>query len=54
MGSEDERFALSQGSNQRASQMALSYLYGGGGNQQQSTPSNTGMWGFNQYAGAPR
>jgi len=31
MGSEDERYALSQGMNQRATQMALGYLYGGGG-----------------------
>ncbi len=31
MGSEDERYALSQGMNERASRMALGYLYGGGG-----------------------
>lgn len=53
LGSEDERYALSQGMNERASRMALGYLYGGGGGGQ-STPSNTGMWGFNQYEGAPR
>lgn len=53
LGSEDERYALSQGMNERASRMALGYLYGGGG-EGQSTPGNTGMWGFNQYEGAPR
>lgn len=31
LGSEDERFALQQGFNQRATQAALGYLYGGGG-----------------------
>lgn len=32
MGSEDERFALQQGYNQRATQMAMGYLFGGGQN----------------------
>lgn len=31
LGSEDERNALQQGYNQRATQMAMGYLYGGGG-----------------------
>lgn len=46
MGSEDERFALQQGYNQRAMQTALGYLYGGGASQQQSTPNNTQFLGF--------
>lgn len=46
MGSEDERYALSQGSNQRATQMAMSYLYGGGGGGQ-----GGGMNNFNYGAG---
>ncbi len=46
MGSEDERYALQQGYNQRAMQTALGYLYGGGGGQQQSTPNNTQFLGF--------
>ena len=53
LGSEDERHALQQGYNQRATQMAMGYLYGGGQGGQ-STQGNTGMWGFNQYSGAPR
>lgn len=42
LGSEDERNALQQGFNQRATQMALGYLYGGGsgGGGSQSTPGN--------------
>lgn len=32
LGSEDERFALNQGYNQRATQMAMGYLFGGGQN----------------------
>jgi hypothetical protein len=39
MGSEDERYALQQGYNQRAMQTALGYLYGGGGGQSQG-PNN--------------
>ena len=55
LGSEDERNALQQGYNQRATQMAMGYLYGGGGGgSDQSTPGNYGGWGFNQYSGAPR
>jgi hypothetical protein len=46
MGSEDERFALQQGYNQRAMQAALGYLYGGSGGQTQSTPNNTQFLGF--------
>jgi len=46
MGSEDERYALQQGYNQRAMQTALGYLYGGSGGQQQSTPNNTQFLGF--------
>lgn len=41
MGSEDERFALQQGYNQRAAQTALGFLYGGGGGQS-SGPNNFG------------
>ena len=48
MGSEDERFALSQGMNQRASQMALSYLYGGGGGGQGSSVNNFNLPQQNQ------
>lgn len=42
MGSEDERYALSQGMNERASRMALGYLYGGGGGsgQPNSAPAS--------------
>jgi hypothetical protein len=40
LNSEDERNALQQGFNQRATQMAMGYLYGGGGGQSQSTPGN--------------
>jgi len=46
LGSEDERFALQQGYNQRASQMALGYLYGGG--QGQNNGANSGP---NQFLG---
>ncbi len=53
LGSEDERHALQQGYNQRATQMAMGYLYGGGQGGQ-STPGNYGGWGYNQYEGAPR
>ncbi len=53
LGSEDERNALQQGYNQRATQMAMGYLFGGGSGGQ-STPSNTGMWGLGSYSGAPR
>lgn len=38
MGSEDERFALQQGYNERATQRAMGYLFGGGG--QQSSGAN--------------
>lgn len=46
LGSEDERNALEQGYNQRATQMALGYLYGGGGvnNGPNSAPNQ--MLGF--------
>ncbi len=41
LGSEDERNALQQGFNQRATQMAMGYLYGnGGGGGSQSTPGS--------------
>ena len=41
MGSEDERFALQQGYNQRATQMAMGYLYGNsGGNQGPNSQPN--------------
>lgn len=53
LGSEDERFALQQGYNQRATQMAMGYLYGGGGGSGQPN-SQTGQWGFYGYNGAPR
>ena len=47
MGSEDERYALSQGMNQRATQMALGYLYGGGGGQGGNNfQNNSGMYGY--------
>ncbi len=39
LGSEDERNALQQGFNQRATQMAMGYLYGNGGGSQ-STPGS--------------
>jgi hypothetical protein len=50
MGSEDERYALTQGFNQRASQAALGYLYGGGGG---SSGGNNfgGNSGNNQFLG---
>ncbi len=50
MGSEDERYALTQGFNQRASQAALGYLYGGGGG---SSGGNNfgGDSGNNQFLG---
>lgn len=46
MSSEDERYALQQGYNQRAAQTALGYLYGGGGvnNGPNSAPNQ--MLGF--------
>lgn len=46
MGSEDERFALQQGYNERATQRAMGYLFGGGGGQSQSTPNNNQFLGF--------
>lgn len=47
MGSEDERYALSQGMNQRATQMALGYLYGGGsGGGNSSNYTGNQMLGF--------
>lgn len=45
MGSEDERYALQQGYNQRATQMALGYLYGGGGGGTQGQ-NNSQFLGF--------
>jgi hypothetical protein len=54
MGSEDERYALAQGFNQRASQAALGYLMGGrpgggGGDGGQSRPSSF-VGGFSSNA----
>lgn len=49
MGSEDERYALQQGYNQRAMQTALGYLYGGGGssgNESRAENPNYGFYGF--------
>jgi hypothetical protein len=46
LGSEDERYALSQGMNQRASQMALGYLYGGGGVNRGPNSPPTQFLGF--------
>lgn len=46
LGSEDERYALSQGQNQRATQMALGYLYGGSGGQQQRPQTGNQFLGF--------
>ena len=41
LNSDDERYALQQGYNQRATQMAMGYLYGsGGGGGQSSGPNN--------------
>jgi hypothetical protein len=52
MGSEDERYALTQGFNQRASQAALGYLYGGGGGGGSSGGNNFGgNSGNNQFLG---
>ena len=48
MGSEDERFALQQGYNQRATQMAMGYLYGNGGGQSSGGNNFQGS-GFLQY-----
>ena len=46
LNSDDERNALQQGFNQRATQMAMGYLYGGGGGGSQSTPGSY----FNGFA----
>lgn len=48
LGSEDERYALQQGYNQRATQMALGYLYGGGsgGGNNSSNYNGNQMLGF--------
>jgi len=49
LGSEDERFALQQGYNQRATQMAMGYLYGNSGGGQSSGGNNFQGSGFLQY-----
>jgi hypothetical protein len=48
LGSEDERNALQQGYNQRATQMAMGYLYGNGGGQSSGGNNFQGS-GFLQY-----
>lgn len=46
MGSEDERYALQQGYNQRMAQTALGYLYGGGGSNNGANSGPNQMLGF--------
>lgn len=48
LGSEDERHALQQGYNQRATQMALGFLGGGGGWNNTQGNSTGGMLGIGQ------